>query len=218
MGWCRCLESIRCAQQHQMLPWCAADAIVISNLLCEAILVQAMRMTPLFHVSNAVILCCRFFWMCHGNFWRTKSQTKSNIVRGSRPRGSVGMASLLCRWQTAGGGSIPVDRTVPQIINGRRPKKKRLQHRGFSRGILQYWLLHNKVRHQSHGIFARRCVMAGLRPQEARSWRRNCPTTFCWEIQIQTNHSPTGSSNQQMLLGFNYRVSVNNFDRRTLLV
>ena len=51
----------------------------------------------------------------------------------SRPRGWVGIAALLCPWQTAGGGSIlrwsasktQADRTVPHSINGRRAKKNK---------------------------------------------------------------------------------------------
>ena len=42
---------------------------------------------------------CFFFGFLFGSFdWH-------GIL--SRPRGAVGIAALLCRWQTAGGGSIP---------------------------------------------------------------------------------------------------------------
>ena len=39
------------------------------------------------------------------------------------PRGSVGMAALLCRWQTAGGGSIPRwSASKPQVVTRRNAK------------------------------------------------------------------------------------------------
>ena len=39
-----------------------------------------------------------------------------------RPRGSVGIAALLCRWQTAGGGSIP--RWSASKTQDRRPAER----------------------------------------------------------------------------------------------
>ena len=54
------------------------------------------------------------------------------------PRGSVGMAALLCRWQTAGGGSIPCwSASKPQVVTRRKAKgadqkKKRRLHMLFT--------------------------------------------------------------------------------------
>ena len=44
------------------------------------------------------------------------------ISLGSRPRGAVGIAALLCRWQTAGGGSIP--RWSASKTQDRRPAER----------------------------------------------------------------------------------------------
>ena len=39
------------------------------------------------------------------------------------PRGSVGIAALLCRWQMAGGGSIPRwSASKPQVVTRRKAK------------------------------------------------------------------------------------------------
>ena len=43
----------------------------------------------------------------HSMISRSNTCSNGTLQAHSRPRGSVGMASLLCRWQTAGGGSIP---------------------------------------------------------------------------------------------------------------
>ena len=56
--------------------------------------------------------------------WRLEDATwsMSNKCRRSRPRGSVGIAAFLCRWQTAGGGSIP--RWSASKTQDRRPAER----------------------------------------------------------------------------------------------
>ena len=67
---------------------------------------------------------------CWGSAWPSRGGCPGGIVASSNqvgrtgcPRGSVGMAALLCRWQTAGGGSIPRwSASKLQVVTRRKAK------------------------------------------------------------------------------------------------
>ena len=73
----------------------------------------------------------------------------AQLKKVSRPRGSVGIAALLCRWQTAGGGSIPrwsgsktQDRRPAERQRARTKKKAQLKKvlgSGFNLLRVQLW-------------------------------------------------------------------------------
>ena len=61
-------------------------------------------------------------------------------VKQSRPRGSVGIAAFLCRWQTAGGGSIP--RWSASKTQDRRPAERQRARTKKKDGAVKQRCLH----------------------------------------------------------------------------